>query len=309
MMPRRLRRKRARRGPNSHTSFPGVDIQILAVPYDSGNRGARMGAGPETLLDSGLEKALRNAGHTVGTKVAEITKGSWHAEIQTSFQLMRMLATEVRAARQSNHLPIVLAGNCNTPVGTLAGLGAESTGVAWFDAHGDFNTPETTNSGFLDGTAVATITGRCWSQLALTIPVFAPVPDDRVCLIGTRDVDPLERELLEASLVDVVGPTHIRTKLGFALDKIRQRVEDMYVHLDLDVLDATVARANSYALSGGLTLEDAEYSLSEIRGRFRIAGITLSAYDPAGDVSGLAAQAAIRRIVSAASPSGRMVRD
>ncbi len=268
-----------------------------------------MGAGPEALLDAGLEKALRNSGHTVRTKIAEITKGSWHAEIQTSFELMRMLATEVRAARESNRLPIVLAGNCNTAVGTLAGLGAESTGVAWFDAHGDFNTPETTSSGFLDGTAVAILTGRCWTQLALTIPDFTPVADDHVCLIGTRDVDPLERDLLEASLVDVVDPTHLRAKLGVALDKIRERVEDMYVHLDLDVLDAAEARANSYALSGGLTLEDAEFSLSEIRGRFRTAGITLSAYDPAGDPDGLAARAAIRLIISAASPSVRMVRD
>jgi arginase len=286
-----------------------VDIQILAVPYDSGNRGARMGAGPEALLDAGLEKALRTSGHTVRTKIAEITKGSWRAEIQTSFELMRMLATEVQAARELNRLPIILAGNCSTAVGTLAGLGTRSTGVVWFDAHGDFNTPETTRSGFLDGTAVAIITGRCWTQLALTIPDFAPVRDDRVCLIGTRDVDPLERELLEASLVLVVDPTGVRTKLGYALDKVRKQVNDLYVHLDLDVLDAAVARANSFALSGGLTLEDVEYSLSEIRGRFRTVGITLSAYDPAVDADGLAAQAAIRLIVSAASPSVRMVHD
>ncbi len=286
-----------------------MDIQILAVPYDSGNRGARMGAGPEALLDAGLEKALRDRGHTVRTKIADIAKGSWRAEIQTSFELMRMLATEVRTARESNRLPIVLAGNCNTAVGTLAGLGAESTGVAWFDAHGDFNTPETTSSGFLDGTAVAIITGRCWTRLALTVPDFIPIADDRVCLIGTRDLEPLERDLLEASLVGVIDPTHLRRTLGARLDKIRERVEDMYVHLDLDVLDAAVARANSYALSGGLTLDDAEYSLSEIRGRFRTAGITLSAYDPAGDLDGVAARAAIRLITSAASPSVRVVRD
>jgi arginase len=286
-----------------------VDIQILAVPYDSGNRGARMGAGPEALLDAGLEKTLRGRGHTVRTKIAEITKGTWRAEIQTSFELMRMLASEVRGARESNRLPIVLAGNCNTAVGTLAGLGAESTGVAWFDAHGDFNTPETTSSGFLDGTAVAIVTGRCWTRLARTVPDFTPITDDRVCLIGTRDVDPLERDLLEGSLVSVVDPARLRTKLGPALDKIRERVEDIYVHLDLDVLDATVARANSYALSGGLTLDDAEYSLSEIRSRFRTVGITLSAYDPAGDSDGFAAQAAIRLIASAASPSVRMVRE
>src|SRR3981081_318545 len=185
-----------------------------------------MGAGPEALLDAGLEKTLRDRGHTVRTKIAEITKGSWSAEIQTSFELMRMLATEVRAARESNRLPIVLAGNCNTAVGTLAGLGAQTTGVAWFDAHGDFNTPETTTSGFLDGTAVAIVTGRCWTQLALTVPDFTPITDDRVCLIGTRDVDPLERELLAGSRVDVVDPMHLRTTLGDSLTRIRESVED-----------------------------------------------------------------------------------
>jgi arginase len=286
-----------------------VDIQILAVPYDSGNRGARMGAGPEALLDAGLEKALRDAGHTVRTKIAEISRASWHAEIQTSFELMRILANEVRSARATHLLPVVLAGNCNTSVGTLAGLGAESTGVAWFDAHGDFNTPDTTASGFLDGNAVAIVTGRCWTQLARTVPDFVPLADDRVCLIGTRELDPLERDLLDASLVQVVDPAHIRTALAGALDGVRQRVADIYVHLDLDVLDAGVAPANSYALAGGLTLGDAQYCLSEIRARFRTAGITLSAYDPAGDSGGVAARAAIRLITSAASPGGGVVRD
>jgi arginase family enzyme len=136
-----------------------------------------------------------------------------------------------------------------------------------------------------------------------------PIADDRVCLIGTRDLDPLERDLLEASLVEVVGPMNLRRTLGAALDKIRERVEDMYVHLDLDVLDAAVARANSYALTGGLSLEDVEYSLSEICERFRTAGITLSAYDPAAGPDGVAAGAAIRLLVSAAGACARMVHD
>src|SRR6266705_3835940 len=174
-----------------------MDIQLLAVPYDSGNRGRRMGAGPEALLDSGLQQTLRAKGHRVQVKIAELPADAWHAEIQTSFELMRMLAAAVREARDWNRLPIVLAGNCNTAVGTLAGLGADSTGVAWFDAHGDFNTPETTRSGFLAGTAVAIITGRCWTQLADTVPGFKPIADERVCLIGTRVRDCLECALLD----------------------------------------------------------------------------------------------------------------
>jgi len=276
-----------------------MDIQLLAVPYDSGNRGMRMGAGPEWLLDAGLERVLRENGHTVHTRIAELT-ADWQAEIQTSFELMRMLSAAVREARESGRFPIVLAGNCNTAVGTLAGLGAQSTGVAWFDAHGDFNTPETTRSGFLDGTAVAIITGRCWTQLAATVPEFAPIPDDRVCLIGTRDLDSLESALLDESSVDIVEPRQLRSSLPRVLEKIREQVDSMYVHLDLDVLDSAVAAANSYAISGGLTLEDLDHALAQIAGRFRIAGLTLSAYDPAVDTFGHAAQAAIRLICTTA---------
>jgi len=282
-----------------------MDIQLLLVPFDSGNRSARMGAGPERLLDLGLERTLREGGHSVHTRIAELRSESWQAEIQTSFELMRMLSTAVREAQEARRFPIILAGNCSTAVGTVAGLGAQSTGVAWFDAHGDFNTPETTSSGFLDGTAVAIITGRCWTQLAATVPGFTPVADERVCLIGTRDLDSLEGALLDESGVEIVEPKHLRSALPTALKNIREHVDTIYVHLDLDVLDSDVAHANTYALSGGLTLEDTEYALSEIARVFRIGAVTLSAYDPAGDTSDQAAKAAIHLISTAARVAER----
>ena len=282
-----------------------MEIQLLAVPYDSGNRGVRMGAGPEALIKAGLTSALREQGHRVHLKIAELPGDSWHAEIQTSFELMRMLSAAVGEARHSNRLPIVLAGNCNTAVGTVAGLGADNTGVAWFDAHADFNTPETTTSGFLDGTAVAILTGRCWSQLAATVPGFSPVPDNRICLIGTRDIDSLESALLDESAVSVVEPRRLREHLSRSLQNMSEHVDRIYVHLDLDVLDASVAAANSFAVSGGLTLDDTRYALSTIADRFEVAGITLSAYDPSADTEGSAARAALNLICAAASLASR----
>lgn len=282
-----------------------MDIQILAVPYDSGNRGLRMGAGPEALLKGGLVEALRDAGHSVHVRIAELDPDEWQAEIQSSFELMRMLAMGVREAVAASRLPIILAGNCNTAVGTLAGLGTDSTGVAWFDAHADFNTPETTTSGFLDGTAVAIITGRCWTQLTATVPGFAPVRDERVCLIGTRDIDSLESVLLDDSAVAVVGPRQLRDKLRPALQAMNEHVDRVYVHLDLDVIDSTIAAANTFAVSGGLTTGDAEYALAEIGQVFQIAGLALTAYDPSADSNGAAADVAIRLISAAANLAGK----
>jgi arginase len=278
-----------------------MEIQLLAIPYDSGNRGVRMGAGPEALLDAGLPQALREDGHRVHVKIAELPADAWHAEIQTGFELMRMLSAAVREARDSNMLPIVLAGNCNTAVGTLAGLGAQSTGVVWFDAHADFNTPETTTSGFLDGTAVAILTGRCWTQLAATVPDFTPLSDKRICLVGTRDIDSLEGALLDESSVQIVAPRQLRSGLHQTLNAVSEHVDRAYVHLDLDVLDADVAAANNFAVSGGLTLEDMDYALSQIARAFRIAAISLTAYDPAADKDGSAAKAAMHLIRVAAT--------
>src|SRR3954465_10348509 len=176
-----------------------MEIQLLAVPYDSGNRSVRMGAGPERLLDAGIQRTLVADGHRVYAKIAELPENAWHAEIESSFELMRMLATEVASAKSQGRLPIVLAGNCNTSVGTVSGLDTD-VAVTWFDAHADFNTPETTTSGFLDGTAVSILTGRCWKRLAASVGLN-PVPDSHICLIGTRDVDEAEGELLDGARI------------------------------------------------------------------------------------------------------------
>ncbi|HJP87100.1 MAG TPA: arginase family protein [Gemmatimonadaceae bacterium] len=278
---------------------------MLVVPYDSGHRGLRMGAGPEALLKAGLVEALRDGGHQVHVRIAELDQNQWQAEIQSSFELMRMLSAAVHDARAAARFPIILAGNCNTAVGTLAGLDPSKTGVAWFDAHADFNTPETTTSGFLDGTAVAIITGRCWSQLAATIPGFTPIADNRICLIGTRDVDSLESALLDDSAVAIVAPRRLKDELPRAVQSVSEHVDEVYVHIDLDVLDAGVVAANQFAVAGGLELDDMDFALSRIAKGFRITGAALTAYDPATDSDGQAARAAIRLITTTAMLAGR----
>ena len=280
-----------------------MDIQILVVPYDSGIRGERMGAGPERLISAGLQRALEDRGHNVSAKIATLRENTWRGEIQASFELMGMLARQVGAARAAGRFPIVLSGNCSTAVGTLTGLGS-TVGVVWFDAHADFNTPETTTSGFFDGNALAIITGRCWKQLSTKVG-FSAVPDHYVCLVGARDIDPLERELLDSSSVGVIEVPDLKTRLTAALKSMTEHVESVYVHIDLDVLDVAVAPANSYSGAGGFTVEDVEYALAAIARELQIAAVTLSAYDPAGDVDGRAAEAAIRLVCSAAQYANR----
>lgn len=261
------------------------DARLIAVPYDSGIHGWRMGAGPDRLLDAGLEARLRAAGHAVSAEHVELPAGP-STEIAATFALAARLADRVRAARAEGALPIVLAGNCASAIGTLSGLDDAAPAIIWLDAHADLNTPETTRSGFLDGMALAIATGRCWGPMAATVPGFRPIPDANVCLIGARDLDPAEADLLDASRIGAVHPHYAFLHLTPALDAIRGRAETAYLHIDLDVLDPEEGRVNQFATPGGFLLGQMIAVIRSIRQRFEIGAVALTAYDPACDPEG-----------------------
>src|SRR5690242_20410503 len=158
-----------------------MKVQFLLVPYDSGHREWRMGRGPSFLLRHGAGSSIRSLGHEVDAEYIEPSgvrrpNPPTATEIATSFSLYREIAVRVREVRESGGLPIVLGGNRGVTLGAVAGDGGE-LGVLWLDAHGDFNTPDTTRTGFLDGMSLAVLTGRCWRELAASIEGFAAVPD------------------------------------------------------------------------------------------------------------------------------------
>lgn len=269
-----------------------MQVQLLNVPYDTAVREGRMGAGPGHLLNNGLEAHLRDRGHTVTLDVVEDEAGALPAEIRTAFELNRALAERVRDAVSSDRLPIVLAGNCNSAVGTIAGVGSEATGVLWFDAHADFNTPETTLTGYLDGMGLAVLTGRCWAPIAQTIPGFEPVDERNVLLIGARDLDDGEVDLLSNSAIALLPPAEARSSLGAAIEELAERVSRVYVHLDMDVLDPSEGRANVLEVPDGLKLHEMREVLGMARDKFEIAAAAVTAYDPSFDDDGRVCRAA-----------------
>ncbi len=283
-------------------------VSLILVPYDSGLRGERLGAGPERVLDAGLERRLAAAGHQSRVQVAEAPAGSWQAEIGTAFALARAVAELVRDARAGGAFPLVLSGNCGpAALGATAGLGGPPA-VAWFDAHGDFNTPETTVGGFLDGMCLATLTGHCWTQLAAGIPGFQPVPETSVALIGARDLDPLEAAALERSAIRRIGVGQLRGHLPGALAALQGAVPSVYLHLDLDVLDPSEGRVNPYAAPHGPKRAEIEWAMGAIGAALPLHAASLTAYDPGSDVDGRVSEAAVSLaavLVEAAARAGR----
>lgn len=280
-----------------------MKICVIMVPYDSGVYKARMGRGPERLFETGLKALLMRLGHKL--TVEEIKVSTPHtAEISTAFELCRLVANRVRECLEANIFPLLLSGNCNTAIGAIAGCGSEKTGVAWFDAHGESTTPETTQSGFLDGMGISTLTGQCWRKLAQAIPNFSPVSGQHVLLIGARDVEPEENELLEhMGIHQVADLDDLRTRIK----SLSSQVDGVYLHLDLDVLDPKEAIANQWATPGGFSVEALKEAVKEIQKYAPMKGFGIASYDPEWDRDQRAMEAACSVAESILGDAARIV--
>ena len=277
-----------------------MKIQIIQVPYDCGYKNVRQGRAPEYFLKNNLVRLLEEDGHRVDVAAIE-AQSEFTLEIGTAFELNRLLSPAVSGAIAAGKLPLVLAGNCNSCLGSIAGIDPDRLGVVWFDAHGEFNTPETTLSGFLDGMPLAIATGRCWKAVAKTIPGFAAVEDSNVLLAGACDLDDEEQQQLAKSNIKLIRSANrddgeILESIEAALAGLEGRVRGVYLHIDMDAFEITQGRANHYGATGGLSVEVIEAAIAAVKARFKIMAATVASFDPAGDTHGLFLQAGMRCI-------------
>jgi arginase len=289
---------RADHGPFRQTAgMASRPVRLLILPYDSGKRDVRMGAGPLALMRSGATDILRSQGHRVQQQQLE-PSSEWQAELRTAFELQRQVAIAATEAHRSREIPLLLSGNCNATIGMLAGL-ADSrcrVGLVWFDAHGDFNTPETDPFGFLDGQALAMAVGRCWRALTTTVPGFTPLPEPRVLLVGARSLDDAEELALRGSEIEWLTPTGVRTRgaMRAAVDRLAAESDVVHIHVDLDVHDSSVGFANAWAAPDAPTAEQVRSCIGEVANRLPISSATLASYDPSCDSDGRMNQIALR---------------
>lgn len=271
-------------------------LTLIQVPYDSGHCGVRMGRGPLHLIEQGLAETLERAGHEV--EVVPVRLDGFLTEVTSAPALHRQVAERVSAARSAGRLPVVLSGNCNTAaVGSLAGIGPAA--VVWMDAHGDLNTPDTTPSGFFDGMAITVAMGKSWPTLTARLPGFQPLEARNLVHVGARDFDPPELELIESAGIARVQVEDLRRDgvegaLGGALSDIAGRMDQVYVHMDLDVLNPSELRANVFAVPGGMTVEEMAEVVRTTGRHLKIAAAGITAYDPEHDPEGRGVRAAGR---------------
>jgi arginase len=177
--------------------------------------------------------------------------------------------------------PLAIVGDCCQVIPVMAGL--ERSGIQptliWLDSHGDFNTWETTPSGFLGGMPLAMLTGRGDQRMMQSVGL-SPLADKRVVLSDGRDLDPGERILVEQSDISFLPDLA-------ALDDKALPPGPLYVHFDADIIDATEAPAFLYPVRNGPSARRMRDVLSSLMKTGRVAAFSVCAsWDPAKDIDG-----------------------
>jgi arginase len=228
----------------------------------------------------GVEELAPLAGKRLGREPRDIgepgdaTVRDWREDLVESRGCLLEAGGQVDDALSGGNSPVLLASECSIALTTLPAAlrNRPDARVLWLDAHGDFNTPETSPSGYLGGMALAGACGIWDAGLA------EPIDPGRVVLAGVRDLDPRERELLEESPVTVVGAsleTLVYTQN--ALDRA-----PVYVHVDLDVMDPETFPAQ-FPAPGGLAPEKLYDLLEAVAGECEVIGFEVTAFEAPED--------------------------
>lgn len=295
-------RGRALRGAapsSSDRAEVGIEISLIQVPYHAGDDRHGACEGPRRLVEAGVANLLDAQGHRVHVDVVE-RPGSFRDTASSSAAVNEQVAARVRDAVATGRLPLVIAGSCVTCLGVLAGFDHARCGTVWIDAHADFNTPESSASGFFPGMSLAVATGHCYADYWAQIGDHTPIAEENVVLFGVRDLSPeRERRRLAASRIAVVRWRDGKPEREVLppLDRLAERVDDIYLHIDLDGFAPEVAPGIAdEPVPGGLSGEDAETIVRASSERFGLRAVTVATFTPVKDRDDRTLRLALRLI-------------
>lgn len=298
------------------------NIFLIGAPVDSGKRTRGCLMGPDAFRTAGLAEALGTLGHTV-TDLGNITPDDVPAmthENPAVYRLAETVGWTTALARTAvetapKGLPIFLGGDHALALGTVSGMAAHARSVGrplfvlWLDAHSDYHTPLTSETGNLHGTPLGYVTGRGGFDAFPSL--VAPVPTENLCLIGLRSVDAEERSALsqtEADLVDMrrIDEVGISAPLTAFLERVAAANGLLHVSLDVDFLDPSVAPAVGTTVPGGATVREAHLAMELLCDSGLVTSLDLVELNPFLDERG---RTASLMVDLAASLLGRRVFD
>jgi arginase len=227
----------------------GEPARIVTTTYVEGAPRADFGA-LETAATAygraGLWERLRAAGLALdGPHAVTVPEGILTADdrIGNLGRIGAATSAEIADGLRAGQRTLLAGGACHAVVGAVAGVQAAHgpaarLGLVWFDAHGDFNTPGTTITGRLGGMPVAVAAGLAYPRWRALAGQAAPLPTDRIVMVDVRNLDPKERDLIAATDVEIVPIDDRLAALDAAVRRLAAECDLLYLHVDVDVLDA-----------------------------------------------------------------------
>jgi len=281
------------------------EVAVLGVPMDLGQGRRGVDMGPSAIRYGRLEERLESLGLAVRDLGDIDVPTAEELDIEHSgpgggMALLEpiALACEATARRlldlPAATFPIVLGGDHSIAIGSVVGCSRlERTGLVWVDAHGDFNTPETSPSGNIHGMPLAALCGRGPSRLVDLVRPGAKLRPEDVVLIGVRDLDDQEKRLMREAGVTVHTMKEIDSR---GLPRIAEEtlarlagLSRIHVSFDADVLDPEIAPGVGTPVPGGLTYREAHLLMELFADSGRITSLDLVEVNPILDRGNLTA--------------------
>ena len=290
-------------------------VRIIGIPIDLGQQHRGVDMGPVAIRYAGLSAALKKLGyHTQDAGNIDVP-GHYtltHRGFSDRLPPIRAACEETyelaRRAIRDGTIPIFLGGDHSASIGSIGGVTHDSDcGLIWIDAHGDFNTPETSETGNIHGMALAILYGKGPQELVDVGRPGAKLKPEQVVLIGPRQLDESEKENLRASGCTIFTMRDIDERgmsrvIAQALEKLSD-CQHIHVSLDMDSIDPNEAPGVGTPVAGGLSYREAQLLMETISDTRRLLSLDIMETNPILDVSNRTAQIAVSLAASLFSKS------
>ncbi|MEW5976589.1 MAG: arginase [Acidobacteriota bacterium] len=292
-------------------------IDVIGVPLDlgAGRRGVDMG--PSAVRVADLNKRLAALGYTVedqGDVSVTIPETRHYGDQKCKFlreilEACLTLAGMVKDTLDQGSLPVILGGDHSIAIGTLAGVAAsqshqQQAGLIWFDAHADFNTPDSSPTGNIHGMPLAASLGVGSDEVTGILGTKPKVKPQNAVLVGVRDIDAAEKELLAASAVRVftmrdIDERGMRSVVEEAIRIASQHTSGIVVSWDMDFVDPAHAPGVGTPVRGGASYREAHLAMEMIADTGRLIALEVVEVNPVLDQMNATANLAVELILSA----------
>jgi arginase len=271
-------------------------LTFIGLPLSTRSKDRGMAMAVKELRETGITDGLRKKAvaflDSGDVSLSEVYTDSGPKNL-TNFPHFVQDTESIRSALgrvDAEGLVFCLGGECSICVGTLAGLKTKikgTPGIIWIDAHGDFNTPETTPSGFIGGMCLALACGRGPKLNDITRDGKPLVNEENVVHLASRALDPQESENMSSSPMKICSTSSLReegiTSTANLTTALADQCDWIACHLDVDSLDPKIMPAVNFPEQDGLTFEETKAIVGAVQSTGKLKLFELAGYNPTLD--------------------------